>query len=312
MAYVESMYYQVIVPDNQESFLKFLWWNNSNVLKEPQDFVMFAHVFGRTSSARCSNYALGRTAVDNGSIFGKDASEALLKNFYVDDLLKSSKDVESAKELVKDVMNMCKAGGFHLTKFISNSKKLLLSIPERQRRIGVKDQDLPDQLPNEKALRVCWEIKEDALTFKIKLDEKPVTKRVMLSVISSIYDSLGFAAPFALEGRRILQSLCEQNVRWDVKVCNDVQQSWDKWNRKLKQIEQLHVQRCFKPADFGEVLSIGLHHFFDVSELGYGQCSYIRMVSKKGQIHCFLLLGKERVVPKKFVSIPRLELTAAT
>ena len=114
-----------------------------------------AHVFGGTSSAICSNYALRRTAVDNESIFGKGASETIQKNFYADDFLKSSKDVESTKELVKDAVNMCKAGGFHLTKFISNSKKLLLLIPESQRRIGVKDQDLSGQLPNEKALGIC-------------------------------------------------------------------------------------------------------------------------------------------------------------
>ena len=176
------MYYQVMVPDNQQAFLKYLWWYNS---KLPQNFVMYAHVFGGKSSASCSNYVLRRTAIDNESIFGKAASEVLQKNFYVDDLLKSSKDVESAKELVKNVMNMYKAGGFHLTKFISNSKELLLSIPERRRRIGVKDQDLSGQLPNKKALRICWEIWDDAFTFKIKLDERPLTKRVMLSVISS-------------------------------------------------------------------------------------------------------------------------------
>ena len=145
----------------------------------------------------------------------------------------------------------CKAGGFHLTKFISNSKKLLLSIPESQRKIDVKDQDLSGQLPNEKALGICWVTDNDAFTFKIKLDERPLTERVMLSVISSIYNPLRFAAPFALEERRILQSLCEQSVHWNVKVCNDVQQSWNKWKRKLKQIEQFCVQRCFKPADFG-------------------------------------------------------------
>ena len=72
------------------------------------------------------------------------------------------------------------------------------------------------------------------------------------------------------------------------------------------------MQRCFKRADFGEVSLISLHHFSDASELDYGQCSYIRMVSKKGQIYCCLLLGKARVVPKKFASIPRLELTTAT
>ena len=110
-------------------------------------------------------------------------------------------------------MSICKAGGFHLTKFISNSKKLLLSIPESQRRIGVKDQDISGQLSNEKALRICWAIGQDAFTFKIKLDERALIKTVMLSVISSVYDPLGFAAPFALEERRILQSLCEQNVQ---------------------------------------------------------------------------------------------------
>ena len=35
------------------------------------------------------------------------------------------------------------------------------------------------------------------------------------------------------------------------------------------------------------------------------------MVDEEGRIHCGLLLGKSRVVQKRFVSIPRLELTAA-
>ena len=131
MADVEFMYCQTVIPDNQQAFLKFFWWNNDTLLKEPQDFVIFPHVFGGITPASCLNYAFRRTAVDNESIFGKDASEALQNNLYVDGLLKFSKDVESAKELVQNVMNMCKAGGSYLTKFISNSKKLLLSEPEK-------------------------------------------------------------------------------------------------------------------------------------------------------------------------------------
>ena len=68
---------------------------------------MCPHVYGGTSPASCSNYALRRAAANNESIFGKAASEELQKSFSVDDL-KSLKDVESAKELVKDVMKMCK------------------------------------------------------------------------------------------------------------------------------------------------------------------------------------------------------------
>ena len=36
------------------------------------------------------------------------------------------------------------------------------------------------------------------------------------------------------------------------------------------------------------------------------------MVSCVGAIHCNFIMGKARVTPKKFVSIPRLELVAAT
>ena len=56
--------------------------------------------------------------------------------------------------------------------------------------------------------------------------------------------------------------------------------------------------------------NVSLHHFSDASELGYGQCSYIRMVNETGRIHCSLLLEKSRVVHKKFMSIARLELQA--
>ena len=56
---------------------------------------------------------------------------------------------------------------------------------------------------------------------------------------------------------------------------------------------------------------MSIHHFSDASENGYGQCSYLRLVNQDGKIHCSLLVGKSRVPPKKFVSIPRLELTAA-
>ena len=86
---------------------------------------------------------------------------------------------------------------------------------------------------------------------------------------------------------------------------------WRNWVTKLKHIEGLHVRRCIKPDNFGKVTNVSLHYFSDASGPGYGQCSYIRLVNKTDGVHCSLLLGKSRVVPKKFVSMPRLELNAA-
>ena len=52
---VEAMYHQVQVPEDQQSFLKFLWCHNHDIDREPHDYVMCAHAFGATSSWRSSN-----------------------------------------------------------------------------------------------------------------------------------------------------------------------------------------------------------------------------------------------------------------
>ena len=148
MADVEAMYHQVHVPEDQQSFFKLLCWENHDINPEPHDYVICAHVFGATSSVSCSNYVLRRTAVENEAVFGEAAANAFHHNFYVDDLLKSIEDLDLGKKLVKDVINMCKSGGFHLTEFISSNQELLLSVPKNQRRMGVRDQDLSGDLPN--------------------------------------------------------------------------------------------------------------------------------------------------------------------
>ena len=54
-----------------------------------------------------------------------------------------------------------------------------------------------------------------------------------------------------------------------------------------------------------------LHHFSDASTFGNGQTSYIRTIDEAGQIHSSLVMSKAKVTPKRTVTIPRLELTAA-
>ena len=62
----------------------------------------------------------------------------------------------------------------------------------------------------------------------------------------------------------------------------------------------------------GGIKDCSVHHFSDANEKGYGQSSYFRLVDISGNIHCTLLIDKSCVAPLKYVSIPSLELTAAT
>ena len=235
-----------------------------------------------------------------------------MKNFYVDDLLKSVKTEKYAVDLIKRVKEMCAAGGFNLTKFICNRKNVLMSIPDIHRREGVKDADLvKEDLPTERALRVYWNVEKDALCFKVNLKEKPRNRRGILSLLSSFYDPLGLVSPFILKGKLILQELCQEGLHWDKQVSEEYVKKWEAWKRELYDLEKLSLGSCIKPSNFRKIVNISLHNFSDASEIGYGQCSYLRVVDENENIQCSLIMGKAKVAPKKFVSIPKLELVAA-
>ena len=188
IADIEKMYVQILVADEHRSLLRFLWWKDGDMSKEIIDHEMCVHVFGSVSSGACSNYALKRTAIENKNKYGKDAAETLKNNFYVDDMLKSVENEDKAITLMK--------GGFNMTKFASSSKRVLQSIPEKDRKMGVKNSDLLRSLPEERALGVLWNVENDTLGFKVNLKEKPLARRGVLSVLNSIYDPLGFVHLF--------------------------------------------------------------------------------------------------------------------
>ena len=55
-----------------------------------KSIVSNVHLFGAVSSPACANYAIKRTADDNGDEYGTKLPDNLRRNFYVDDLLKST------------------------------------------------------------------------------------------------------------------------------------------------------------------------------------------------------------------------------
>ena len=138
-----------------------------------------------------------------------------------------------------------------------------------------------------------------------------MTKRGILSTLSSLYDPLGLASPVMLSPKLLLQDLCRVGYSWDEELTMNYVTEWKKWINSLTDLNQLKVPRCYKPTEFGTVTTIEIHHFADASSAAYGACSYIRLTNKEGKVHCNLLIGKCRLAPLKTLSIPKLELTAA-
>ena len=70
----------------------------------------------------------------------------------------------------------------------------------------------------------------------------------MLSMVSKIHDPLGFAAPFPLKAKRILQVLVNSNYSWDEAVSDDYIKDWNKWKTERQLLEGLEINRCFQPS----------------------------------------------------------------
>ena len=83
-------------------------------------------------------------------------------------------------------------------------------------------------------------------------------------------------------------------------------------DKRLTNMVKVKIPRCIKPAYFGDVSNRQLHHFGDASELAYGVTSYLRFENSQGEAHCVLIMAKSRLAPIKKMTVPRLELSAAT
>ena len=310
MSDIEAMFHQVRVRPTDCDALRFLWWPEGNLALPPEEYQMTVHLFGAASSPSCANFALKQVAEDHKTDFDLETIQTVKRNFYVDDCLKSADTNERAIRLASQLRNLLAKAGFKLTKWTSNSPEVLKSLPESERSTTVTSLDFSE--PHlERALGVHWDVTNDEFVFKISVKEKPATRRGILSIVSSVYDPLGFAAPFILQAKLIMQDLCRKNLGWDDDISEDDLSRWRSWLEELPKLENLAVKRCFRPCDFDEISSSELHHFSDASQKGYGAVSYLKIVDKRDKVHCSFVMGKSRLAPLKAVTIPRMELSAA-
>jgi hypothetical protein len=153
MAAVESMFHQVKVSTDHQNYLRYLWWPDGELMEDIMHYGMKLHLFGGAWIPSCCNLALKRTAEDNRSKYSDEVISTVERNFYGDDCLRSIKDEAEAISLIAHLRELLATGGFKLTKWISNSRRVLMTVSEDDRVKDVRGKNLLlDELPAERAL----------------------------------------------------------------------------------------------------------------------------------------------------------------
>ena len=201
---------------------------------------MEVKIFGATSSPCVAHSVLRRTASDNAKGFSPEVPAIVERNFYVDDALPSFSDRDSAIKAASDLVEILGRGGFHLTKFMSNSKDVMSAIPVERRALPDLSLHL-DELPVERVLGVRWFVETDELGFKTKNLNCPETKRGILSSVCSLYDPLGFAVPVALTARALIQDIWKAKLDWDQPFKEHFLKRWRSWTTQLSSLSDLRT-----------------------------------------------------------------------
>ena len=175
LADIEAMFCQVRVSLEHRNLLRFLWFEDGDYDKPTEEYQMLIHLFGATSSPSCAGFCLRKVAEEFKEEFSPETIETIRKNFYVDDCLKSVSNTQTAVQLIQELCEMLSRRSFRLTKFVSNSKEVLTSIPETERAQSVVSLDL-EELPVERALGMEWNVQKDTFGFRVIRRKRTLTR----------------------------------------------------------------------------------------------------------------------------------------
>ena len=151
---------------------------------------------------------------------------------------------------------------------------------------GWHSNSLADEFPADVEADVLghvWNKSSDTFAPKVILlnTKARLTKRLILSAISKLWDPIGVFSPVTLKLRLLLQLFWQLKLSWDDEVDNSIKAQYFRLAEEVHDLSQVHLPRSLTPALSQGPLEI--HGFSDGGEQAYGACY--------GEIHYNFYLG---------------------
>ncbi|XP_026005436.1 uncharacterized protein LOC113010547 [Astatotilapia calliptera] len=309
---IEQMFHSFVVREDHRNFLRFLWFKDNDITKEVVEYRMRVHVFGNRPSPAVATYGLRRAALHGEGEFGEGAKEFIHRNFYVDDALKSLPSATAAISLLKAAQGMLAISNLRLHKIASNCLTVMQAFPSTDHAKDLKNLDLDkDSPPLQRSLGLSWDLVNDTFTFRVAKSEKPFTRRGVLATINSLFDPLGLVAPVTIHGKLLLRQLTRDSSDWDAPLPSEKATEWITWRDSLQDLEQFAISRAYIATSLSTAQRTEIHIFSDASTKAIAAVAYLKVEDVEGKCHVGFIMGKAKLAPLPFHTIPRLELGAA-
>ena len=128
----------------------------------------------------------------------------------------------------------------------SNSVAVMQAFTPGELAAGLKDLGLDEEvLPVQRSLGLCRNIDSDTFTFRVAVNDKPFTRRGVLSTVNSLFDLLGLVAPVTIRGQALLRELSADVHEWDTELPAEKFNKWETWKESLQDLSSLHLPRSY-------------------------------------------------------------------
>ncbi|XP_055526953.1 uncharacterized protein LOC129719584 [Wyeomyia smithii] len=237
---IEKMYRQIVVHQQDRPLQQIIWRNNPT--DRLQTYQLRTVTYGTACAPFLATRVLNQLADDEADNYPL-ASRVLKRAFYVDDCLTGDDDKDRLSETCKQLNDLLHAGGFVLRKWSSSDPEILRHIPE-----ALYDQQ--DNLEIDKScivktLGLLWHPQSDYFGFKVPVltESNPVTKRIVLSEMSRLFDPMGLVGAVIVSVKIFLQSLWLNKFQWDEQLPQAFQTWWKMFREEMQELSNLRIPR---------------------------------------------------------------------
>ncbi|XP_055632550.1 uncharacterized protein LOC129773023 [Toxorhynchites rutilus septentrionalis] len=293
VADIEKMYRMIQMQCTDQRLQRILWRDSSDA--PILTYELSTVTYGTAAAPYLATKCLKRLAQTGRSTY-PHAAEVLEKDFYMDDQLTGTENLEEGKQLIREMQELMASGGFILRKWNSNCRTLLEDLPADL----VDDRatfELDSSNSPVKTLGLLREPRSDKFLFTSPKwnSETVFTKRIVLADAARLFDPLGLVGPVVVLAKIFLQEIWKRKCDWDDPLPDDMQSFWMDYRRNLRALSSLSVPRWVQFSKNLEFVEI--HGFCDASDKAYGACIYLRCTSSDGSVEVNLITAKSKVAP---------------
>ena len=142
-----------------------------------------------------------------------------------------------------------------------------------------------------------WHPITDQFSFTVRRmpEISKLTKRKLLSDVSTFYDPMGWLSPTILQFKILLKECWLAGSDWDERLPESIEMSWRNSRGELSLFQNLTINRPLTHQS--PIVEMQLHVFCDASERAFAAAVYSRCTDANGNVVVNLLSAKTKLSP---------------